>query len=188
VTVAALSLTAWTSRVAAQDKPAATTKPAAGGSAVVRGKYLVTVIGCGECHTPLKMGANGPEFDEARMLSGHPGSLKLPPPPTPVGAWAGFFPMEGAAFAGPWGISYPANLTSDKETGLGTWTEQQFMDTIRTGRHQGRGRELLPPMPWKAFRNLTDADLRAVFAYLRSIPAVSNKVPDPVIPAAPTGK
>jgi mono/diheme cytochrome c family protein len=182
--VAAIGLMAWSSGVAAQDKPAATAAKPAGGGVAARGKYLVTVIDCGGCHTPLKMSANGPEPDETRMMSGHPGTMKLPPPPAP-GVWAGHFPLEGTAFAGPWGISYPANLTPDKETGLGSWTEQQFMDTIRTGRHQGRGREILPPMPWKAFRNLTDPDLKAIFAYLRTIPAVNNKVPDPVIAGPP---
>ena len=82
-------------------------------------------------------------------------------------------------------MSYTANLTPDPETGLGQWTEQQFVDTIRTGRHQGRGREILPPMPWPAFRNLNDADLKAIFAFLRTIPPMKNKVPDPVIAAPP---
>ena len=89
------------------------------------------------------------------------------------------------AFAGPWGVSYAANLTPDRETGLGKWTARTFIDTIRTGRHQGRGREILPPMPWKAFKNLTESDLKAVFAYLQTIPAINNKVPDPVIAAPP---
>ena len=72
-------------------------KPAAGGATgnAARGKYLVTVIDCGGCHTPLKMGPNGPEPDETRMLSGHPATIKLPPPPAPAGAWGGFFPLEG---------------------------------------------------------------------------------------------
>lgn len=167
----------------AQPAKASASKPAAG-AAAARGKYLVTnVADCGGCHTPLKMGANGPEPDETRMLSGVPASGKAPSP-TPSGPWVGFFTLDGA-FGGPWGVSYPANLTPDKETGLGSWTEQQFIDTIRTGRHQGRGREILPPMPWKAFRNMTDGDLKAIFAYLRTIPAVTNKVPDPIIAAPP---
>jgi len=188
VMVGAIGTGPWTSRVVAQQKPAATAKPPAGGGAVARGKYLVTVIDCAGCHTPFKMGANGPEPDETRFLAGHTASVKLPAVPTPNGPWMGFFPLEGTAFAGPRGVSYPANLTPDKETGLGAWTEQQFIDTIRTGRHQGRGREILPPMPWRAFKNLTEPDLKAVFAYLRTIPAVSNKVPDPVIAPPPKTK
>jgi hypothetical protein len=87
------------------------------------------------------------------------------------------------AWSGPWGVSYTANLTPDPETGLGSWTEQQFVDTIRSGRHLGRGRPILPPMPWPAASNLTDADLASIFAYLRTIPAVANRVPDPLPPA-----
>jgi hypothetical protein len=93
------------------------------------------------------------------------------------------------AWSGPWGTSFTANLTPDPETGSGQWTEQQFVDTIRSGRHLGRGREILPPMPWPAIRNMTDADLKAIFAYLRTIPAIKNRVPDPLPPAgAPAGK
>jgi mono/diheme cytochrome c family protein len=173
---------------AQEPKPSAVkpsmSKPAAGGAAA-RGKYLVThVADCGGCHTPAKIGPNGPEPDETRMLSGVPASAKVASAPAPNETWAGYFSLAGA-FGGPWGVSYPANLTPDKETGLGAWTEQQFIDTLRTGRHQGRGREILPPMPWRAFRNMTDGDLKAIFAYLRTIPPVSNKVPDPVIAGAP---
>jgi len=155
-------------------------KPAATGS-VARGKYLVTAMGCHDCHTPWKMGANGPEPDMSLGLSGHPASITLPPPPAPNGPWVASVTASNTAWSGPWGISYTANLTPDSETGLGLWTEQQFVDTIRTGRRQGRGREILPPMPWPAFKNLNDADLKAIFAYLRTIPAIKNKVPDPVI-------
>ena len=81
-------------------------------------------------------------------------------------------------------MSFAANLTPDPETGLGTWTAQQFVDTLRNGRHQGRGRQLLPPMPWQAFGQMDDADLRAIFAYLRTVPAVKNRVPEPTAPAA----
>jgi hypothetical protein len=90
------------------------------------------------------------------------------------------------AFAGPWGVSFTANLTPDKETGLGKWTSRTFIDTIRTGRHLGRGREILPPMPIPVYRNFTDQDLTAIFAYLQSIPAVKNKVPAPRAPQAAT--
>jgi hypothetical protein len=87
------------------------------------------------------------------------------------------------AWSGPWGTSFTANLTPDEETGLGAWTFEQFRDAIRTGRHQGRGRPILPPMPWFAIKNLTDEDLRSVFAYLQSIPAIRNRVPEPIPPA-----
>ncbi len=88
------------------------------------------------------------------------------------------------AWSGPWGVSFSANLTPDPETGvLRDFTEQQFIQTIRTGRHQGQGRQILPPMPWPAYAKMTDDDLKAVFAYLRQVPPVKNKVPDPLPPA-----
>jgi hypothetical protein len=169
----------------AQEKPAKPLpKPAASnGSQVARGKYLVTTSGCHDCHTPYKMGDNGPEPDMTRALSGHPADVTLPPPPQLSGPWMFSGSATFTAWAGPWGISHTANLTPDKETGLGTWTAQQFLDTIRNGRVQGHGRELLPPMPWRAYRNMTDSDLRAIFAYLQSIPAIKNKVPDPIAPS-----
>jgi mono/diheme cytochrome c family protein len=153
---------------------------------VARGNYLVNTIGCADCHTPLKIGANGPEPDRERWLSGHPQTLAMPPAPElPPGPWMVAGAATLTAWAGPWGTSYTANLTPDQETGLGKWTFEQFRDTIRTGRHMGRGRTILPPMPWRYYANLTDEDLRAVFAYLRSVPAVSNRVPEPVPPAEP---
>ena len=167
--------------------PTGTAARAQGGNAaaVARGKYIVMAGGCHDCHTPWKMGANGPEPDMSVGLSGHPAAMTLPPPPAPVGPWIASSTATNTAWAGPWGISYTANLTPDPETGLGGWTEQQFIDTIRTGRRQGRGREILPPMPWPAFKNYNDADLKAMFAYLRTVSAIKNKVPDPVLGAPP---
>lgn len=153
-----------------------------------RGEYLVRSVGCGDCHTPMKMGPNGPEPDVARLLSGHPEAMQMPPAPAPSGPWIASVAATMTAWAGPWGVSYTANLTPDPETGLGKWTEQQFVDTLRSGRHLGRGREILPPMPWPAFRNMTDQDLRSIYAYLRTIPAVTNHVPEPQPPAAPPQK
>ena len=171
-------------RPAAQGQPL-TRPPRGADGSLARGKYLVTAMGCNDCHTPWKMGANGPEPDMSLMLSGHPSSMTLPAPPAASDPWVGSVSASNTAWAGPWGVSYTANLTPDPETGLGQWTEQQFVDTMRSGRRQGRGREILPPMPWTAFRNLEDGDLKAMFAYLKSIPALKNKVPDPVIAAPP---
>lgn len=149
---------------------------------IARGKYLVTVAGCNDCHTPFHEGPKGPEPDMSRMLSGHPESLLMPPPPRlPAdGAWAATVSATNTAWAGPWGISYTANLTPDKETGLGKWTLRNFIDTIRTGRHMGRGREILPPMPIAMYKHFTDDDLEAIYSYLQSIPAIPNRVPAPV--------
>jgi hypothetical protein len=162
----------------------ATKQPRALSSAAKRGQYLVTLGGCNDCHTPWKNGPNGPEQDTSRLLSGHPEGLALPPAPPPAGPWIGAVTGTFTAWAGPWGVSFTANLTPDPETGLGKWTEQNFIEAMRTGRHQGRGRQILPPMPWQDYAKATDADLKAMFAYLRTIPAISNRVPDPIPPAA----
>jgi mono/diheme cytochrome c family protein len=151
---------------------------------VARGKYLVTIAGCNDCHTPWHMGANGPEPDYSRRLSGHPQDLVMPGAPKLPGPWLVSAAATNTAWSGPWGVSYTANLTPDKETGLGKWTQRNFTETIRTGRHMGRGREILPPMPIPMYRNFTDADLEAIFAYLQSIPAIRNKVPEPRAPEA----
>lgn len=149
---------------------------------VERGKYLVTVMVCNDCHTPWTMTPNGPAPDMKRMLSGHPADAKLPAPPAASDAWPVSFSATNTAFAGPWGISYTANLTPDRATGLGAWTLEEFTQALRTGRHQGRGRQILPPMPWPQIGQLTDADVRAVFTYLQSIPAIANRVPEPQPP------
>jgi hypothetical protein len=81
-------------------------------------------------------------------------------------------------------VSFTANLTPDAETGLGRWTVRNFKDTIRTGRHMGRGRPILPPMPIPMYKHMTDEDLEAVFSYLRTIPAIRNHVPEPLPPQA----
>jgi mono/diheme cytochrome c family protein len=149
---------------------------------IARGKYLVSTSGCHDCHTPWKMGPKGPEPDMTRALSGHPQDFRLPPAPKAEGPWIVSIAATNTAFAGPWGVSFTANLTPDKETGLGKWTQRNFTETIRSGRHMGRGREVLPPMPIMVYNNFTDADLEAVFSYLQSIPAISNRVPEPLPP------
>jgi hypothetical protein len=150
---------------------------------VERGRYLVTGFGCTDCHTPWIMGPNGPMPDDTRFLSGHPADLVMPPAPKlEPGPWLMTAAATNTAWAGPWGVSFTANLTPDEETGLGRWSAEDFIDTLRNGRHQGRGRELLPPMPFPAIRTLTDSDLRAMYAYLRSIPAIENRVPAPLPP------
>jgi mono/diheme cytochrome c family protein len=148
---------------------------------IQRGEYLVKFGDCAACHTPLKFGPNGPEPDLARYLSGHREDIKLPPPDLKPGPW--FAATAGmTAWAGPWGISYAANLTPDPNTGIGIWTEEMFLNTMRTGKHMGAGRPILPPMPWQASAHLSDEDLKAIFAYLQSVPAVKNHVPDPIMP------
>jgi hypothetical protein len=150
---------------------------------VARGAHLVETMGCNDCHTPMKMGPKGPEPDMSRALTGHPADVVMPPPPPPAGLWAWHGAATGTAFAGPWGVSFTANLTPDKETGLGDWTEEMFIQTMRTRRHQGKGRPILPPMPVQILAALDDEDLKSVFAYLQSLAPVKNKVPAPVEPS-----
>lgn len=151
---------------------------------VKQGEHLVLILGCHDCHTPLQIGPKGPELDMTRMLSGHPEKIILPPPPPLTEAWNNVGSATNTAYAGPWGITYTINLTPDPDTGIGKWREKDFVQAIKSGKHMGVGRPIMPPMPWEGYRNLTPADLRAVFAYLKSIPPVRNRVPDYVPPVA----
>src|SRR5829696_7188880 len=150
---------------------------------VERGAYLVAHMGCNDCHTPWKMGPRGPEMDMSRTLTGHPAEMVMPPAPPPSGPWIAHSAATNTAFAGPWGVSFTANLTPDPETGLGKWTEGMFIATMRTGRHQGKGRPVLPPMPVQILAALTDEDIKSLFAYLQSLAPVKNRVPAPIDPA-----
>lgn len=128
-------------------------------SPIERGRYLVMLGGCGDCHTPWKMGPQGPVPDEARLLSGHPQTLVMPPPPKAKEPWLWAGAATMTAFAGPWGVTYAINLTPH-ETGLGSWTEKMFVDSMRTGKHAGVGRPIMPPMPWQNLAKATDAPPR----------------------------
>ena len=153
-------------------------------SPVERGEYLVTTMDCHGCHTPFTMGANGPEPDMSRALSGHPQDFVIEGQAALAEPWGFAGSMTNTAWSGPWGVSFTANLTPDPETGvLRDYTEAQFIEAMRTGRHKGQGRPILPPMPWPAFGQMTDQDLSAVYAYLQQIPPVRNQVPEPLPPA-----
>lgn len=166
--------------------PGASAQPgAASKEQIRRGQYLATFGGCNDCHTPKLMTPTGPAPDQSRLLSGHPANAPLPPvPPGAIGPgqWGALTNNDLTAWAGPWGISFAANLTPDKSTGLGNWTADQFSQTMRTGKHLGAGRDLLPPMPWFDVAVLNDQDMRALYAYLRSLKPVVNQVPAPVPP------
>lgn len=162
----------------------ASAPPAAPSSDLVGGgRYLVTIMGCNDCHTPYKMGKNGPEPDMTRMLSGHPEGLKMPPPPALQEPWGMVGAVTNTAWAGPWGVSYTTNLTPDQNTGIGIWTEDMFIRALRTGKHMGTSRTILPPMPWPWYGKMRDEELKAMFAYLKSIPPIKNRVPDPEPPS-----
>ena len=190
IVLAASGLTTLAARdpvVAAEPEadPAAAQAATPDAAKVARGEYIVSTAACHDCHTPWVMTDQGPAPDMTRALSGHPESLVMPPPPKLDAQWVAAFSATNTAWAGPWGMSYTANLTPDDDTGLGKWTLRNFVDTIRTGRHLGRGRPILPPMPIPVYNNFTDEDLEAVYLYLRTIPAVKNRVPEPVPPPAP---
>jgi mono/diheme cytochrome c family protein len=148
------------------------------------GQHLVTIIGCNDCHTPKKMTPMGPVPDSSLLLSGHPASMPAPD--------VNRKEMEGkglavtgdlTAWVGPWGISYSANLTPDA-TGIGNWSEQQFIKALREGKFKGMDgtRPLLPPMPWQDFSQMKDEEIKAIFAYLKTIKPVNNVVPAAVTP------
>jgi hypothetical protein len=180
VLVAAAGFVTLSTSQTQSENPAGVQSPllAAQGAKVQRGEYLVKIMGCNDCHTPWKMGPQGPEPDMDRFLSGHPeqvGPLPMAKAAEPF-LWSGF--ATNTAFSGPWGVSYAFNLTPEQNTGLGIWTEEMFVQTIRTGRHMGVSRPINPPMPWPAYRNATDEDLKAVYVYLRSIKPIVNRVPE----------
>jgi mono/diheme cytochrome c family protein len=117
---------------------------------IERGRYLTSVSGCNDCHTP---GTIYGAPDMSRQLSG-----------------------SEVGWAGPWGTSYAANLTPDTTTGIGRYTEDDIVNALRKG-IKASGAPVLPPMPWPAFANYTDEDAYAIAAYLKSIPAVVHAVP-----------
>ena len=173
----------------AAETPAAGAAPAAltGAAQIERGRMLVIGGGCHDCHTPKKMGPKGVEFDMDLQLSGHPESSGVPKP---------FVNAKGSpylihandhltAWSGPWGVSFAANLTPDQNTGLGIWTEDMFVKALKEGKHMGAGREILLPMPWFWYGQLPEDELKAMFAYLKTIKPIANRVP---VPLTPEGK
>lgn len=151
---------------------------------IARGKYLVTTGGCDDCHTPKIYTANGPVPDTTRLLSGFQQGGTLPALDVKYVAPGNWVATESnfSAWVGPWGISYASNLTPDNATGIGALSEEMFIKTLREGKYMGVGRPLLPPMPWPTIGQMTDQDLKAIYAYLKTINPISNKVPEPTPP------
>ena len=119
-------------------------------------------------------------IDEERLLSGHREDVVMPSAPAlPPGPWGIVTSHELTAWSGPWGVTYARNLTPDENTGLGIWTEEMFIQALRTGRHMGVSRPIQPPMPWQVYGRMSDEDLKSIYAYLRSIRPVHNRVPEP---------
>ena len=146
---------------------------------VARGEYLVTVIGCADCHTPKKMTEKGPVFDMDRYMMGFDSSQPLPEVPenVPIGPWV-LFKGDLTTAVGPWGTSFAGNLTPH-ETGIGNWTLEQFSKAIREGKFKGleNSRPMMPPMPVDGYKQMTDTDLEAIFSFLKSIKPIDNVVP-----------
>ena len=129
---------------------------AADPAAIARGKYLVAIAGCNDCHTP---GYFLGKPDMARFLGGSEVGFEIP----------------GL------GVFHGPNLTPDNDTGLGKWSVDQIVTALKTGKRPD-GRELAPAMPWRAFAEMTNADAAAIAVYLKSLPPISNKVPGPFGP------
>ena len=127
---------------------------------VQRGAYLTTVVGCHDCHTP---GAFYGAPDMNRQLSG-----------------------SELGWQGPWGVSYARNLTPDKTTGIGDWTDDEILNAMQKGVKKD-GSPIAPPMPWPDFARLTHADAMAIVAYLRSIPPITHQMPPRVAPGGHVG-
>jgi mono/diheme cytochrome c family protein len=153
---------------------------------IERGRLLIIGGGCHDCHTPKTMTPAGPEADMTRSLSGHRESEVIAAPfKGAAGPWSTHTNDHLTAWSGAWGVSFAANLTPDENTGIGIWTEKMFVDALQQGKHMGTSRTILPPMPWNYYGQLPDEDLKAMYAYLQSIPAVANRVP---VPLTPDGK
>lgn len=151
---------------------------------IERGKFLVMIGDCNICHSPKVFTDMGPMIDSTKFLSGYQAGSPLPP----LSELAGVKNWVSASgdlqtWVGPWGVSFPANLTPDEVSGIGTWTADVFIKAMRTGKHMGVGRPILPPMPFENLARLNDNDLKAIFAYLKSLKPIRNKVPDPISPS-----
>lgn len=146
-----------------------------------RGEELVLQWGCNTCHSPKLFTPHGQLADPDKLLSGHPEDSAHPTIPYELigtDKWGGFFTPDLTSWAGPWGVSFAANLTPDKNTGIGKWTEEVFLLTMKAGRRNGTGRKILPPMPVHELNQLSDDDLKSIFAYLMSLKPIENKVPE----------
>ena len=142
-------------------------------TAVQRGEYLVLIGGCNDCHSP-KAKPGSIEPDHARLLSGRPASTPAPAKPAIMGEISASGDLT--AWYGPWGVSYTANLTPHPVTGIGKrYDEAKFIQTLRTGK-KPEGEPLLPPMPWENIGQMSDADLKAIWAYLQTVKPVDNFV------------
>ncbi len=154
------------------------------------GEHLVLTSACHDCHSPKLMTEKGIDIDFSKALSGHPQGTAAPKVDRNEMESKGLVVTQTlTAWIGPWGVSYAANLTPDS-TGIGNWKEGDFITAIRKGKSKGieTNRDLLPPMPWQMYSNMSDDELKAIFAYLKSIKPIQNVVPEPEPPVAASAK
>jgi hypothetical protein len=171
---------------ACQQKESAEKNESIDSTAIIeKGKYLVTISGCNDCHSPKMMTDKGPVPNPDLLLSGHPSNLALSNSDTSTSNHWILFHMDGTAAKGPWGTSFAGNLTPH-ETGIGNWSEEQFANALRLGYYKGmkNTRMLLPLMPWQNYTGMSNEDVHAIFMYLKSIPAINNVVPAPIPPGS----
>jgi cytochrome c2 len=157
-------------------------------SQVKWGEHLVKIGGCNDCHTPKKMGPNGPEDDMSLMLSGHPAQQPAAAFDSKEAAKKGLILTQTfTAWTGPWGVTYAANITSDP-TGIGNWTEAQFLKALKEKKWMGldNTRPLMPPMSMMSATIMTDDELKAIFAYLKTTSPVKNVQPEAMLLPPPT--
>ena len=149
-------------------------------SSIKRGQYLVTTLGCNDCHSTKKLENGVPTIVEEMRLAGYPSKNKHPTfDKNAVGKGILQFSFDGTSAYGPWGLSLASNITPDV-TGIGTWNYEQFKRALTKGKYKGleNGRLLNPPMPWPNYTKMNDEDVQAIFNYLKSIKPVRNAVPN----------
>ncbi len=169
IAVGALLMTGCEQTAHARPVPAKKTTS----NAVGRGRYLVAVIGCNDCHSP-KLRPDTMEPGASRLLSGHPATTPAPARPANMGEISASGDLT--AWYGPWGVSYASNTTPDPVTGTGKrYPEATFIRAMRTGK-KPEGTDMMPPMPWPDFAQLTDSDLHAIWSYLKTVKPVRNNV------------
>ena len=153
---------------------------------VERGKRLVELGGCSQCHTPKIRTTLGYKPDKDLFLSGYPSDEPLPDLPY-AEIIAGeaenkFYTTDATIWVGRWGVSFAPNLTPDPETGIGNLTEEGFIEIFRGNKHFAEGAEVVSPMPVNVYSQLNFFELRSIFIYLQTIEPISNEVPARIPP------
>ncbi|MEK6224103.1 MAG: c-type cytochrome [Thermodesulfobacteriales bacterium] len=186
LTISSLLLIAAVSLIAMSCRQKPATEVAYSPERLEMGQAIVEGWNCSFCHTPQIQGPDGKSiFDPKRLMSGHPSNEQIPTVPDMVISsqeWMEFLDNMGSTV---WAtdnlLIFSANLTPDDETGIGTWTEVEFVETIRQGRHRGIERRIKYPMPWQELSEVSDEELLSVYEYLMSLEPVNNKVPASIV-------